>query len=334
MTVNIPIALTMSMFCRQVEIDKTLTFKTCWFIHGRDAQSQQHGPVFHAAVPCRRVRPLSKLRGEPLRVLSSVEIHAVIRESQTREFANLGAVTIDTPLSDGDIAAAAAAVERLLPFDAASERYRYSATCNYYDAALLHVIQHPFFEEVACSVLRAQAVHFFQTAILATYPQPGAAFSYDQHIDLQYALSDLEATPRRVVCTFFLWLTDVNEKRAPMMWRPGSHRRLAQAWEEQVALRDEMPRVIGIKMEDLPALDFDRPCPLLARAGQATVLSTAMVHGASLNVDSAPRMALVMTFTAAGVEVGLPEAQQRTKEAYDAELKHRLRPERVHLVKA
>ena len=58
-----------------------------------------------------------------------------------------------------------------------------------------------------------------------------------------------------------------------------------------------------------------------------------MVHGASLNVDSAPRMALVMTFTAAG-EVGLPEAQQRTKEAYEAELKHRLRPERVHPVKA
>ena len=74
-----------------------------------------------------------------------MEIHAVMRESQTREFANLGAVTIDTPLSDGDIAAAAAAVERLLPFDAASERYRYSATCNYYDAALLDVIQHPFF---------------------------------------------------------------------------------------------------------------------------------------------------------------------------------------------
>ena len=166
-----------------------------------------------------------------------------------------------------------------------------------------------------------------------TYPQPDAVFSYDQHIDLQYALSDLEATPRRVVCTFFLWLTDVSEKRAPLMWRPGSHRLLAQAWEEQAALRDQMPQVIGVKMEDLPKLDFAQPQPLLARAGQATVLSTAMVHGASLNVDSAPRMAFVVTFTAAGVEVGLPEAQQRTKEEYDAELKYRLRPERAHLVK-
>ena len=257
----------------------------------------------------------------------------MIGVSQTEKFTELGAVTIDTPLSDGDIVAAAVTVKRLLPFDALSGRYRYSATCSYYDQALLDIIQNPFFEKVACTVLRTEAVHFFQTAILVTYPQPGAFFSYEQHIDLQYALLDLEATPRRIVCTFFLWLTDVSEKRAPMMWRPGSHRLLAQAWEEKAALRDRMPQVIGVKMEDLPALDFAQPQPLLARAGQTTVLSTAMVHGASLNVDSAPRMAFVMTFVAAGVEVGLPEAQQRTKEAYDAELKYRLRPERAHLVK-
>ena len=257
----------------------------------------------------------------------------MIEVNQIEAFTDLGAVTIDTPLSDGDIAMAVGAVRRLLPFDASSGRYRYSATCNYYEPALLDIIQHPFFEGVACTILRTESVHFFQTAILATYPQPDAAFSYDQHIDLQYALSDLEATPRRVVCTFFLWLTDVSTKRAPMMWRPGSHRLLAQAWEQQAVLCDQMPQVIGVKMEDLPALDFAQPQPLLARAGQATVLSTAMVHGASLNVDSAPRMAFVITFTAAGVEVGLPEAQQRTKEAYDAELKYRLRPERAHLVK-
>jgi hypothetical protein len=256
----------------------------------------------------------------------------VIEQSQVNAFAEQGAVTIDTPLSAADIAAAGAAIQRQLPFDEASGRYRYSATCSYFDAELLDIIQHPFFEEVACRVLRADAVRFFQTAILATYPQPNAEFSYDQHIDLQYALSDLEATPRRVVCTYFLWLTDVNAQRAPMMWRPGSHRPLAQAWQEQEALRDEIPRVIGIKMDDLPTRDFAQPQPLLARAGQATVLSTAMVHGASLNVDTEARLALVMTFTAAGVSVGLPEAQQRTKDIYDAELARRLRPERVHLV--
>lgn len=256
----------------------------------------------------------------------------MIEESQVNAFAELGAATIDTPLSAAEIVAAGAAIQRLLPFDAASGRFRYSATCSYYDRELLDIIQHPFFEDVACQVLRADAVRFFQTAILATYPQPDAEFSYDQHIDLQYTLSDLEATPRRVVCTYFLWLTDVNEKRAPMMWRPGSHRPLAQAWQQQEALRGEIPRVIGIKMDDLPELDFAQPQPLLARAGQATVLSTAMVHGASLNVDRAARMALVMTFTAAGVRVGLPEAQQRTKDAYDAELRGRLRPERVHIV--
>ena len=84
-----------------------------------------------------------------------------MRVSQTEKFTELGAVTIDTPLSDGDIAAAAVTVERLLPFDASSGRYRYSATCSYYDPALLDIIQHPFLEGVACSVLRTEAVHFF-----------------------------------------------------------------------------------------------------------------------------------------------------------------------------
>ena len=27
-----------------------------------------------------------------------------------------------------------------------------------------------------------------------------------------------------MICSYFLWLTDVNERRAPMMVRPGSHR--------------------------------------------------------------------------------------------------------------
>jgi hypothetical protein len=261
----------------------------------------------------------------------------VIVEEEVALFVERGAVTIDTPLDAGQIEAASTALETLLPFAPSAPgqeaRYRYSATCNYYDAALLDLIQHPFFEEVAQRVLRAQAVRFFQTAILATYPQHGVEFSYDQHIDLQYTLSDLQATPRRVVCTFFLWLTDVNEQRAPMMYRPASHQLLAREWEIWPELKGEIPRVIGIPLSDLPAFDYAEPQPLLASAGQVTVLSTAMVHGASLNVDVASREVLVMTFTAADVKVALPAAQQEVKDLYAAELRKRLRPERVHLVR-
>jgi hypothetical protein len=255
----------------------------------------------------------------------------VIAEEEVALFVERGAVTIDTPLDAEQVKAAAASIEALLPIVPAvpgqTARFRYSATCNYFEAALLDLIQDPFFEKVAQSVLSAEAVRFFQTAILATYPQPGAEFSYDQHIDLQYTLADLQATPRRV-------LTDVNERRAPMMYRPGSHQLLAQEWQKRSELKGEIPRVIGIPQSDLPALDYAEPQPLLAKAGQVTVLSTAMVHGASLNVDVAPRKALVMTFTAAGVRVGLPTAQQETKDRYDAELRKLLRPERVHLLSA
>ncbi len=260
----------------------------------------------------------------------------MIIEEEVAGFVEQGAVTLDTPLDAEQIEAASTTLEALLPLappaPGQEARYRYSATCSYFDAALLDLIQHPFFEEVAQRVLRAEAVRFLQTAILATYPQPGVEFSYDQHIDLQYTLSDLQATPRRVVCTFFLWLTDVNARRAPMMYRPGSHQLLARAWEERPELRGEIPRVIGIPLSDLPALDYAAPQPLIARAGQVTVLSTAMVHGGSLNVDVAPRKVLVMTFTAAGISVALPAAQQEAKDRYDAELRKRLRPERVHLV--
>lgn len=169
----------------------------------------------------------------------------MISAEQLRVFEERGAVTIDTPLTTKEIAAAAAAIDELLPFKAAepgqAPRFRYGATCNYYEPALLDLIQHPFFEAVAKRVLSADAIRFFQTAIVASYPQPGSEFSYDQHTDIQYSLEDWAATPRRVVCSFFLWLTDVNERRAPMMYRPGSHRLVAAARSADPLLKDAMP---------------------------------------------------------------------------------------------
>ena len=259
----------------------------------------------------------------------------MISTEQLSVFEERGAVTIDTPLTLKEIAVAAAAIDALLPFQAAepnqAPRFRYGATCNYYEPALLDLIQHPFFETVTKRVLRADAIRFFQTAILASYPQPESEFSYDQHTDIQYSLEDWAATPRRVVCSFFLWLTDVNERRAPMMHRPGSHRLVAAARSADPALKDATPRVQGIKMVNLPP-EYAAPQPVLAQAGQVTVLTTSMVHGGSTNIDNEPRKVLVMTYTAAGIEIGLPESQAATKREYDAKLRALLRPERAHLV--
>ena len=259
----------------------------------------------------------------------------MISAEQLRIFEEQGAVTIDTPLTTKEIAAAAAAIDALLPFKPAepdqAPRFRYGATCNYYESALLDLVQHPFFEAVAKRVLRADAIRFFQTAIVASYPQPGSEFSYDQHTDIQYSLEDWAATPRRIVCSFFLWLTDVNKRRAPMMYRPGSHRLVAAARSADPMLKDAIPGVQGIKMANLPP-EYAAPQPVLAQAGQVTVLTTSMVHGGSTNIDNEPRKALVMTYTAAGIEIGLPENQAATKREYDAKLRELLRPERAHLV--
>lgn len=255
----------------------------------------------------------------------------MITTEQIDQFLQRGAVTIDTPLTDDQIAGVSRVLDRLLP-QQDPPRTRVGLTCSYYDEELLELIQHPFFEEVAKRVLSSDAVKLLQTAIITSYPQPDVEFSFDQHVDMQYTRSDLEATPRRAVCSFFLWLTDVTEDRGPMMMRPGSHRPLIEAWEKMPELRGKLPRVEGITMSDLPVSDFAEAEPVLARSGQVSVLTTGMVHGASVNTGDQPRKAMVITFNDAGVTIGLPEKQQETKRVYDRELLNHLRPDRVHLV--
>lgn len=118
-----------------------------------------------------------------------------------------------------------------------------------------------------------------------------------------------------------------------MMYRPGSHRLLATHWETQAELVGEIPRIIGIKLADLPELDYAEPQPLLAKAGQVSVLTTGMVHGASVHTGDIPRKALIITFHDADVTIGLPEVQEVTKREYDATLRRILPPERRHIVR-
>jgi ectoine hydroxylase-related dioxygenase (phytanoyl-CoA dioxygenase family) len=254
-------------------------------------------------------------------------------DEQVRQFNEAGAVTIDTPLTEKQIADAGAAMDRLLPFR--EGHYRVSRTCDYDDPAIVDIIQHPFFEAVACRVLETEQVHFFQTAILNAYPEPGVPFSFWQHVDIQYRRSDFEASPKRILCSFFLWLTDVNEKRAPMMVRPGSHLLLAEHNEHAPQGKDgSPPRVAPMMLKDLPDLPFADPIPLTARAGQVSVLTTATVHGASTNIDTELRRNLVFTFTAAGVTIGLPEGEEQQMREYHAILRNRLRPDRAHILPA
>ena len=71
----------------------------------------------------------------------------MISAEQLSIFEEKGAVTVDTPLTAQQITAAVTAIDSLLPFKKAKEgqtqHYRYGATCNYYEPALIDLIQHP-----------------------------------------------------------------------------------------------------------------------------------------------------------------------------------------------
>ena len=251
-------------------------------------------------------------------------------DQEVQQFNEAGCVTIDTPLTAQQIADVSAAFDRLMPFREGHARA--SHTCSYYDPALLEIIQHPFFEEVAQRVLDSEQVRFYQTAIVTAWPEPNTPFSFWQHVDIQYPLADFRSIPKRIVCSFFLWITDVNEKRGPMMLRPGSHLLIARERARDPEWRGASARVAPVPLEKLPDLPYADPIPLVAKAGQVSVLTTAAVHGASVNVDDQPRKNLVITFTDAGTTVGLSPHEAAQKREYDEGLRSRLRPDRAHIV--
>ncbi len=172
----------------------------------------------------------------------------MITKEQIEQFDNRGAVTIDTPLTPEQLAAARKTFDEVLPQkeDASgNRRSRIGKTGNIFEQELLDIIQAPFLEEVATKVLRTEAISFFQTAIIKAYPEPDVEFSFSEHTDIQYCTSDFEAIPRRLVCSYFLWLSDVNERRAPMMHRPGSHLLIAQHRQNDPELVNAVPAVQG-----------------------------------------------------------------------------------------
>jgi ectoine hydroxylase-related dioxygenase (phytanoyl-CoA dioxygenase family) len=260
----------------------------------------------------------------------------MLTDSQIDQFNRAGAVTVDSPLTEQQMSAAAAVYDRVLPFvesdNAEQSRYRLSNACQFYDPELLDLIQHPFFETVAKQVLNAKSVNLYLAAMAHTHAEPGAEWSFDQHTDIQYCTSDLDGTPRRMVCSFFVWISDVNEQRAPLVLRPGSHRLIAEWREQDPDLKGVTPQVVGTKLADLPDLPFEEPQPVVANSGQVSVLTTGTIHGASRNVDTVPRKSLHITFTPEDVEILLPPRQVDLKKAYDKELRMRLRKDRVHII--
>ena len=259
----------------------------------------------------------------------------MLSEQQLARFDADGAVTFDTPLTDAQLADLREALDRLFPpadADTVRRQPRCARTADFLEPALVDLMQMPVFEAVAAQVLRAPDVVLNNCALAKTYPTPDAPFTFEQHTDVQYVLADLQARPRHLVRALFIWLADVNDTRAPLMTRPGSHRQIA-AWRQQQRVADaDNPAVRGTLLDDLPPLDYAPPQPVIARAGQATVLTTAVIHGPSVNVDTRPRYTCHLSLKPKGFDVphSNPD-KEHARRRFIEQLRPHLRPDRQHL---
>jgi transcriptional regulator with XRE-family HTH domain len=257
---------------------------------------------------------------------------------QLEQFDRLGAVSVDSPFSDVQIESSAEALDRHLPFvqpeDDSETRwsfavYRVAKFDDYVDTELLTLLQHPFLEQVASRVLRSDSVEFFTSAILKTYPQQDADFDFWEHVDIRYHTADLEAVPRRMLCSLWIWLSDVEENRGPLMYRPGSQRLIAAHMEAHPSQLDKS----GV--DELPDLDYAASVPLLARAGQVSVFTTSTIHGASINTGQNPRRAMVVNFIPKGLEMRPTWSTAQSldgRDRYHRKLKELFRPDRRRIL--
>jgi hypothetical protein len=259
----------------------------------------------------------------------------MLTPAQIDRFASFGAVTVDSPYTAAELDHASSAIDRFFPAEPASwaggERgdvpMRRADIQGCALPELVPLIEHPFLEAAACAALGVDRVEIWATALSKTYPTPGTEFRFWEHVDLKYRLEDLDGSPRRMLCSCWVWLTDVTRERAPMMYRPGSHRVIAEHRSRRGDLHDG-PNWFG----ELPELPFAEPTPVLARRGQVSVLTTAAVHGASTCTGTLDRKGLVVVFWSPGMVSGWAVGKRPDYIPSLIELRARMSPERRHLV--
>lgn len=77
-------------------------------------------------------------------------------------------------------------------------------------------------------MLYADSVNIVSVEPRNSHPEPTTEVKIKEHTDMTVSMADLASTPRRMSVSFFVWPADVDEKCAPLMVRPGSHRQIAE----------------------------------------------------------------------------------------------------------
>lgn len=145
--------------------------------------------------------------------------------SELEQFEHDGAVTVDTTFTCAELDAAEsgwdalAAAQREEGSTGNRQGYREMGVRAWpklaYDSTTIEVLQHPWFEAVTKQALRTEQALFFQQSNNLVLPSgaldthPDGQWEAGAHCDTQLTTSDWEATPRRTVLCFWLWLSDV-----------------------------------------------------------------------------------------------------------------------------
>ncbi len=103
-------------------------------------------------------------------------------DAELRKYEKEGAVIIDSPFT----------TEELDRAESAWDRLKESGRPPYEDPDYVDVVQHPYFEEVAKKLLRADAVHLWwglspheRAPAKAPFASPGDQWTSGCHIDIQ-----------------------------------------------------------------------------------------------------------------------------------------------------
>ena len=197
-------------------------------------------------------------------------------------------------------------------------------------AGIEALYQHPDLERAAKVILQADAVDLVHSAALHTMPADGEwSYSTDtEHVDIQFNEDDWLGAPRRILFTFMIFMDDVTPNRAPTVVRPGSHLQIARQWGSEPAYQDH-----PVWMNDLPALDYADPVPVVGRKGQVAISSTAIVHAGSRNVSDRPRKMLFVYFAPRGLNLRFNIDREDRRVSFLRGLADRFDPDRGHIVK-
>ena len=273
-------------------------------------------------------------------------------DQQVALFDRDGAVTLDTPLTRRHLKDAEELMDQLLPAvqstSDAKPHYR-SGQRFLTEPAFVRIIEHPFFEHAAKKLLHSHAVVVASANITKTPPQPNTPFKIlTEHTDQVLRLSDLNSIPRKMQIHLYIWLADVDDQCAPLMYRPGSHRQLAQHMTDHpqtdplpwlnsnfvnVSKDCPTPVITGTGPDQWPNLVYADPVPCVDRAGQMTAVNLATIHSASTNASLTARKRLNIGFRPKGVMVGEMQKRVEARDTYWSQLGKVMSPDRQHLTR-